>query len=512
MRRSIHDGEREAVALQWREYSLADQELLRAFDLLRQDAFPWLLDSALHENGLGRFSFAGSDPYLVGRIQAGQIEEHCRRPIRQGAQVGHRLIEADPVEWIRRVLPSVNEMPLDLPVDLPFIGGAVGYLGYEFGRTGRLDRSAEPGAELTFADATLLLVDRLLAVDHQEGRAFALGLGFGADSNEAQHNATRTLDRLVDQLDASQSCTHPCGSLAPENLDSRQAVLGAQPPSRLISECGEVEYAKRVDIIQEEIRAGNVYEANLTTRMVTPFSGDPWQLYLSLRHLSPAPFACFMEVPDGTIVSSSPERFLRMSKRGEVESRPIKGTRRRGGSPEEDRDLKEELTVCEKDRAENLMIVDLVRNDLGRVCEFGSVQVPQLMTVESYASVFQMVSTVKGQLRQSCDALDLIDAAFPPGSMTGAPKIAAVELLQKLEPVKRGVYSGALGYLDLRGGLDLSVVIRTLLLQKDQAYLQVGGAVVADSDPAGEYAEALDKARALWAALVVSEAASDGQP
>ncbi|MFP6638710.1 MAG: aminodeoxychorismate synthase component I [Myxococcota bacterium] len=510
MRRSIQDGVHEAVALEWRECSLADQGLLRAFDTLRQDAFPWLLDSALHEHGLGRFSFAGSDPYLVLRINGGEIEEHCRRPVRLGAHVGHSLVESDPIDWLRRVLPAGRGMTTDLPVDLPFVGGAVGYLGYEFARSARFEWPPELEADVTFADATVLLVDRVLAVDHEKDRAFALGLGFGPDLEEARRNATRTVEGLVNQLDASEACADSSGSQVEASSERLRTVLGAEPPSGLVFECGEVEYTDRIHTIQEEIAAGNVYEANLTTRMVMPFSGDPWDLYRSLRRLSPAPFSCFMQVPDGTIVGSSPERFLKMSERGEVESRPIKGTRRRGFSAEEDHGLERELALSEKDRAENLMIVDLVRNDLGRVCEFGSVQVPELMKIERYASVFQMVSTVTGRLREDCDALDLVGAAFPPGSMTGAPKIAAVALLEQLEPVRRGVYSGALGYFDLRGGMDLSVVIRTLLLQKAHAYLQVGGAVVADSDPVCEYAEALDKARALWAALSASEA-NDGE-
>jgi anthranilate/para-aminobenzoate synthase component I len=243
--------------------------------------------------------------------------------------------------------------------------------------------------------------------------------------------------------------------------------------------------------------------------MSAPFAGDAWLLYRALRARSPAPFGCFMDLPDGAVLSSSPERFLRLTGDGRVESRPIKGTRARGATAEADRALAAELASSEKDRAENLMIVDLVRNDLGRVCEIGSVEVPELMQVERYASVFQLVSTVVGKLAKGRDALDLVCAAFPPGSMTGAPKIAAVRLLDAIEPVRRGVYSGALGYLDVRGGLDLSVVIRTLLVKKGAAHLHVGGAVVADSDPAAEYAESLDKARALLAALHACDPAAD---
>jgi len=201
------------------------------------------------------------------------------------------------------------------------------------------------------------------------------------------------------------------------------------------------------------------------------------------------------------VVGSSPERFLRVESDGAVESRPIKGTRARGRDPEQDRRLREELAGSAKDRAENLMIVDLVRNDLGRVCATGSVAVPELFAVEEYARVFQMVSTVTGRLAPGRDALDLVRATFPPGSMTGAPKIAAMRLLDRLEPVRRGIYSGAVGWLDARGGADLAVVIRTLLVREGRALLHVGAGIVADSDPRAEWRETLDKAAALLDAL-----------
>jgi anthranilate/para-aminobenzoate synthase component I len=224
-------------------------------------------------------------------------------------------------------------------------------------------------------------------------------------------------------------------------------------------------------------------------------------LYRTLRGINPAPFACFFELPELSIVGSSPERFLKLTPEGEVESRPIKGTAPRGRHSDEDEANRRALAASVKDRAENLMIVDLVRNDLGRVCQTGSVHVPDLMAIESYASVFQMVSTIRGRLRPDRDVLDLVRATFPPGSMTGAPKIAAMRLLDRLESVRRAIYSGAIGYLDARGGADLSVVIRTLFTRGDRAYLHAGGGIVADSDPVAEYDESLDKLRALFRAL-----------
>ena len=223
--------------------------------------------------------------------------------------------------------------------------------------------------------------------------------------------------------------------------------------------------------------------------------------------MNPAPFGAWLRLPDGTaILSSSPERFLRVDAARSVESRPIKGTRPRGATPAEDARLADGLVRSPKDRAENLMIVDLVRNDLGRVCQPGSIAVPELMQIERYAAVLQMVSTVTGRLATGRDAFDLIEASFPPGSMTGAPKLASMALLDRLESVRRGVFAGALGYLDLRGGLDLSVVIRTFVCQPGRVHLHVGGGVVADSSPEGEYLESLDKARAPLAALAAAEA------
>jgi aminodeoxychorismate synthase component I len=260
-------------------------------------------------------------------------------------------------------------------------------------------------------------------------------------------------------------------------------------------------HAAAVAEIRARIAAGDVYQACLTHRLEAPFAGDAFALAGALRALNPAPFACLLALPDATLVGSSPERFLAVDAERWAESRPIKGTRPRGADPAEDRRQGNALAASAKDRAENLMIVDLVRNDLGRVCEVGSVQVPELFAIERYQTVFQLVSTVRGRLARGADALDAVRAAFPPGSMTGAPKLAAMELLARLEPTPRGLYSGAVGYLDLRGGCDLAVTIRSIVLRGGRAFVHTGGGIVADSDPAAEWREAGDKARALLAAL-----------
>ncbi len=261
------------------------------------------------------------------------------------------------------------------------------------------------------------------------------------------------------------------------------------------------EYCAAVQQCRDHIFAGDVFEVCLTQQMEMDLPGDPWELFGILRDINPAPFASWLQFPGFQVASASPEKFLSLDSDRIAESRPIKGTRPRGANAEEDVRLRADLAGSAKDRAENVMIVDLVRNDLGRVAEIGSVTVPELQVIEQYATVFQMVSTVRARLRTDRDCFDLVRACFPGGSMTGAPKIEAMKIIDAIEPVKRGVYSGAIGYFDFDGTMDLSIVIRSIVCKDGRATFGVGGAVVADSDPAAEYQETLDKARALIAAV-----------
>jgi aminodeoxychorismate synthase component I len=462
-----------------------DGDLLDLFERLRADPFPWLLDSALPSARLGRHSFAGADPYLVMRARGSNIEIDCRRAVRPGLAPGRAVFDADPLGLLRALWPSP---PAPARGAAPFVGGAVGYLGYELAEG--IEEIGFGGVDdLGLPDLCILFVDRLVSYDCAEDRFTLHTLGFGDDAAAAGDRAEAAADEFLRRL----------------SVPARVGPMsGARPPRRpreSFAFFDESTYAKAVATAKEEIAAGNAYQICLTHRMERDFAGDPWSLYRRLREENPAPFASYLELPEVAIASSSPERFLHLSSDGSVESRPIKGTRPRGFEDDEDRANHAQLACSAKDRAENLMIVDLVRNDLGRVCETGSVEVPELMAIETYASVFQMVSTVRGHLRSDRDAVDLLRAAFPPGSMTGAPKIAAMRILDRLEPVRRGIYSGALGYFDVHGGLDLCVVIRTVLLKDGRAYVHAGGGIVADSDPTGEYCETLDKARPLMAAL-----------
>jgi para-aminobenzoate synthetase component 1 len=455
--------------------------------LSRRPGFFWL-ESGLVRPPLGRFSFAGAEPWAVVRAWGRRVEVDVRRAVLPDVGPGRRVLQADPLAALRAWLPAA---PADAEAPVPFAGGAVGVLGYELGALlpplAPLDRPGRDGLDLP--DLCFLLVDRVLAWDHADARGFALGLGVGRDSAAAAAAAAAAAREVA-----------AAGAGAPRPWE---APPDAPPDRRARAHrlFDEASHAKAVARILDAVAAGDVYQACLTHRLDAPCAGDPLRLYGALRRLNPAPFAAFLDLPDAALVSSSPERFLRVAPDGAVESRPIKGTRRRGAGPAADRAEAAALAASEKDRAENLMIVDLVRNDLGRVCATGSVHVPELFAVETYAAVHQLVSTVRGRLRPECDALDAVAAAFPPGSMTGAPKRAAVQLLARLEPVRRGFYAGALGYLDARGGCDLSVVIRSAIVKDGRAYVHTGGGIVADSDPAAEWREAEDKVAPLLAAL-----------
>ncbi|HEU4431721.1 MAG TPA: aminodeoxychorismate synthase component I [Myxococcota bacterium] len=446
----------------------------------------WWLDSALARAPLGRFSFAGAEPFCALRIRGERIElETARAPWPLGAARGARDVFAA----LRGLLPPRGAAPVSADAaapPLPFVGGLVAALGYELGARVLRVPEARDAAALPFPDALALGVDRLYALDHQDGRAFAVALCGGENACAAAR--------------AARAAARELAASAPfAAWRAPRAVAGEPPDLRRGFDASA--HAKAVDEILARIAAGDLYQACLTHRIEADFAGDAFAYYGALRAANPAPFGAFLALPEGAIACSSPECFLRCDANGELETRPIKGTRPRCAEPRADRAQAARLRASEKDRAENLMIVDLARNDLGRVSELGSVHVPELFAVESYAAVHQLVSTVRGRLARGRDALDAVRAAFPPGSMTGAPKIAAMRLLAELERARRGLYAGALGYLDARGGCDLAVVIRTAFLAGGRLAVHTGGGIVADSDARAEWAEAESKASALLAPL-----------
>jgi aminodeoxychorismate synthase component I len=472
----------------------------------------FLLDGRGGPPGLADHALFGAEPFLVFR--AWRTPERrangalaCRVVITD--EHGERTTagDADPLTLLRALLDEHALEPATVQGrPLPLLAGAVGYIGFEIGQAlERLPCVPRPGAGLP--DVAFSFHRWILGREHATGRTWLSVVGRGPSPLAAHQDAARTRATVLAKLSALARpipSTTPSPSTSP--CPSPSTPTPTPPPPSLALPLSPAlprdAYLSRVLEAKSHIASGDAFEICLTNAIgAGPFAADPWRLFRALRAENPAPFAAILDLPEGAIVSSSPERFLRVDASRVAESRPIKGTRPRGATPAEDDALARDLASSVKDRAENAMIVDLVRNDLGRVCRFGSVSVPELYAVERYATVHQLVSTVRGELDEGRHAIDAVRACFPPGSMTGAPKIEAMSILERLEPEERGPYAGALGYFDFTGPADLSVVIRTIVVAGGRARIHAGGAIVADSEPEAEHAEALQKTRALVDAL-----------
>jgi para-aminobenzoate synthetase component 1 len=391
----------------------------------------------------------------------------------------------------------------------PFQGGAAGYLAYDWGAV--LERLPSPHYDdLAIPDVVLPIYDWVIAWDHLEHRAWVISTGLPATGAEkSQRSAIRLRSVLARLRDDSLSTEISHSPTVPAEQDVERApsypVSDTELPTGidLRSSFTHRGYLGALTRVREYIIAGDIFQANLSQRFEAPLTESPWTLYRRLRAINPAPFAAFLDFGAVTVASASPERFLRLDTAGQVEARPIKGTRPRGVYPAHDAALGRALQESAKDRAENLMIVDLMRNDLSRVSVAGSVRVPELFTLERYATVHHLVSTVTGTLGPGRDAIDLLCATFPGGSITGAPKVRAMEIIAELEPSRRGAYCGSIGYISLTGVMDTSIVIRTYQAVRGRVYFSAGGGIVADSDPEQEYRETFDKARALIRALAM---------
>lgn len=431
---------------------------LGAYAALRGGALSILLESAGEGPDTGRYSVIAVDPVQV---------------LKAGWEDGFAKLEA-----LWDSLPTAAA-----PNRWPFTPGLFGSLGYELRRA--LEQVPSRHPPKGFPDDLLMGVfDTIVVFDVIDRRAAIIA----CDLNPQRDTPEERIAQLVGRL----------------------AKAAALPPIDWIEQAHwsadhtEAAYAAQVERVLEYIRAGDIYQVNFTQRWTAPRSEGltPLELYRRLRQLSPAPYAALIEDAQGNaVVSASPERFLALSPYGRIDTRPIKGTRPRGSTPEEDAANRAALDASAKDHAENLMIVDLLRNDIGRVAEAGSIAVPELNVPYSFASVHHLVSAVTARLLPDCDAIDLIRACFPGGSVTGAPKIRAMEIIDELEAAPRGAYCGAIGWIGLDGAMELSIAIRTLTMTGDSVVAQAGGGIVADSDPVGEYHEALAKARALLATL-----------
>ena len=473
------------------------------------------LDSASDAPTLGRFSFLTADPCAVLRADGDNLSRVSLPDGQRNMTVGN------PFEALRELIAPFRMLPIaGLP---PFQGGIAGYVGYELG--GTLEQlPPPPPSGLDVPDLMVGLYDWTLAWDNAEGRAWLVSTGIPENGQARQARAEERMSSVLERIQGGRSLPHrhqrartsstaAAAGLHTASLPAREGIVSepGASPLELESSLSRHEYLDVVARVREYILAGDIYQANVAQRFSVPFRESPWRLYTRLRERNPAPFSAFLDFEDIVIASASPERFLRLGSDGVAEARPIKGTRPRGATPDEDALRAEALLASEKDRSEHVMIVDLMRNDLSRVCAPGTVRVSELFTLERYATVHHLVSTVTGRLEAGRDAIDLLRATFPGGSITGAPKIRAMEIIAELEPVRRDVYCGTIGYLSLSGALDASIVIRTVLIKDGVAYCSAGGGIVADSDPEAEYAESWDKARGLLEVLGAGIPATTGQ-
>jgi para-aminobenzoate synthetase len=460
-------------------------------ELFSDDAHRFWLDSSAVIPGLSRFSFMGdgSGPlaeYVTFDVAEGVVDVH-----RAGEHVRVRrpFFEYLDEELRRRATPTPAELPFDFNL------GYVGCLGYEL----KAETGGHAAHRADTPDAALIFADRMLAIDHVEGTSYLLALSADGDDAGARawlEDASRRLLELPAQDAASRP---PAADRHPLVGMTHPAARGMVRPRH-----DRGAYLDRIADCLEEIRDGESYEVCLTNAVTAPMAIDPQRTFSWLRRRSPVPYGALLEFPDAAILSASPERFLTVGRDRVVESKPIKGTRPRGATPADDEALHADLATNVKDRAENLMIVDLIRNDLNRVCEIGTVHVPKLFDVETYAPVHQLVSTIRGTVRPDASAVDCVRETFPGGSMTGAPKLRTMQIIDRLEDGPRGFYSGALGWFGLSGAADLSIVIRTLTATKDRVSFGVGGAIVALSDAEEEFEETVVKSRAMVTALLAT--------
>ena len=437
-----------------------------------------LLSGGTHP--LSQRSYIGLDPFLVFTSRGRSVALEGPRGTKTREHDGEPFLTLSHLSRLYRKTAG--------PGFPPFWSGAIGFLGYELGR--RLEKL--PGStldDLGLPDLCLAFYRHLLSYSHRLQTYTLCGcdlLGEGSGPRE------EVLRRLRRALETGERQGPGSPAFAPSTL-----------PFRLQSNFSRSGYLSAIRRVQEYICEGDIYQANLSQRFQTPFNGDPYGLFLKLFEINPAPFFAYLDCGPFQVISSSPERFLHL-RDGLVETRPIKGTLPRGRTPEEDVANRDSLPKSEKNRAELAMITDLLRNDLGRVSEYGSVHVADPVHLETYTNVFHLVSIVRSRLAQGKDAIDLIRATFPGGSVTGCPKIRSMQIIEELEPTVRSVYTGSIGYLGLDGALDLNIAIRSLLLKNEVLSFQVGGGIVYDSDPEAEYEETLHKAASMKAAILAT--------
>ncbi|MCG6958026.1 MAG: anthranilate synthase component I [Gemmatimonadetes bacterium] len=490
------DYAREArVVPVWTEVLFDVDTAVTAYSKLAEPPFGFLLESVVGGEQWARYSFVGTRPSGAWRLKRGAVSWWT-------PEAGWTDVQAsDPLQDLDARLRA--RTPADVPGLPRFRGGAVGYFGYDVVR--QIERLPDgPPDDLDVPDGLFVFTDLVLAIDNLKGRAMVIA-SVDVEEGLSESELQAQYDAAASRIEAMIRRLH--GATPPRPLD-----LASEPESDppFTSSTTREGFEGGVEKIREYIRAGDAFQVVLSQRLGIDLKSTPFQLYRGLRTLNPSPYLYYLEMDGVALVGSSPEVLVRVED-DTVTVRPIAGTRPRGRTSEEDRALAEDLLDDEKELAEHRMLVDLGRNDVGRVARYGTVHVPDLMVVERYSHVMHIVSQVEGKLRDGLGAVDVFKACFPAGTVSGAPKIRAMEIIDELEPVRRGPYAGAVGHFSYGGeSMDTAITIRTVLVTGGKAYVQTGAGIVADSDPAREYEETLNKARALLraAAMVSSEAAS----
>jgi len=472
----------------WREFLFDVDTAVTAYAKLARPPFGFLLESVVGGEQWARYTFLGTRPSGAWRLQGGQVSWWTPSEGWLHVETDDPLGDLD-ARLRARVPAAVPELPR-------FWGGAVGYFGYDVVR--QIERlPAGPPDDLGIPDGLFVFTDVVLAIDNFRGRAKAIA-AVSVEEGQSEEQLRHRYEEAGTRIEAS---IRQLAEATPPPPLSLAAEPDADPA--FSSSTRRADYEAGVERIREYIRAGDAFQVVLSQRLGVELSSTPFQLYRALRTLNPSPYLYFLEMDGVALVGSSPEVLVRVED-GTVTVRPIAGTRPRGRTPEQDRELADDLLADEKELAEHRMLVDLGRNDVGRVAEYGTVHVPDLMVVERYSHVMHIVSQVEGTLRPGLGAVDVFKACFPAGTVSGAPKIRAMEIIDELEPVRRGPYAGAVGYFSYGGvTMDTAITIRTVLVTGEKAYVQAGAGIVADSDPATEYEETLNKARALLRAAAM---------
>ena len=450
--------------------------------------YSFLLESVEGGEKIARYTFAGAHPEEIFRYGNGACVLENRE----------RLVweERDPISFLRERVERFH--PVRLPSLPPLVAGAIGYFSYDMVRLiERLPKRLRD--EIGLYDAVLMFYHGLIAFDHVQHRLWIVRNVF----TEGQGSLRAKYDAAVREIKKTrQLLEQPVAGERP-----RIPLKGSKPASLAVhSNFRRSEYLDIVRKAKKYIRAGDIFQVVLSQRFSAKAQAEPFEVYRQLRALNPSPYLFYLQLNDVAVVGSSPEMLVKVQGR-EVFYRPIAGTRRRGKDEAEDQRLEREMLASEKERAEHIMLVDLGRNDLGRVCEYGTVKVEKLLTVERYSHVMHIVSSLRGCLREDVDCFDALMACFPAGTVSGAPKVRAMEIIEELERTRRGIYAGGILYLDFAGNLDSCIALRTMIVKKGVAYVQAGGGIVADSTPEGEYQESVNKSKALLTALEAAERA-----